>query len=101
MTEKRGRGDPSRGREPRRYGPEGTAHHPPSPSSHRQPYVAGLKSRSDLRPTWLANAHAALDGAVFAAYGWSEGPNDLDDEEILKRLLVLNLERASTSEEGR
>jgi hypothetical protein len=27
---------------------------------------------------------------VFAAYGW---PNDLADEQILERLLALNLER--------
>lgn len=45
-TEKRGRGDPSRGCEPHRHGPEGAAHPPPSPSSHRQPCVAGLKSQS-------------------------------------------------------
>ena len=43
------------------------------------------------RPQWLANAHAALDAAVAAAYGW---PADLPDEEILKRLLALNLARA-------
>ena len=42
------------------------------------------------RPAWLAHAHAALDAAVFAAYGW---PVDLPDEEILARLLALNLER--------
>ncbi len=42
------------------------------------------------RPTWLAHAHAALDAAVFAAYGW---PEDLAREAILERLLVLNLER--------
>ena len=42
------------------------------------------------RPTWLANAHAALDVAVFAAYGW---PADLPDDELLARLLALNLER--------
>ncbi len=47
------------------------------------------------RPTWLAHAHAALDAAVFDAYGW---PADLPDEEVLSRLLELNLERAS--EEG-
>jgi hypothetical protein len=41
------------------------------------------------RPTWLQNAHAALDKGVFAAYGWS---CDLSDEEILQNLLVLNLE---------
>jgi len=43
------------------------------------------------RPTWLANAHRKLDEAVFAAYGW---PADLADEEVLARLLALNLERA-------
>ena len=43
------------------------------------------------RPTWLANAHRDLDEAVAAAYGW---PADLSDEEILRRLLELNLARA-------
>ncbi|AHY46604.1 Methyltransferase domain [Rubrobacter radiotolerans] len=43
------------------------------------------------RPTWLENAHAALDRAVFAAYGWSEGMGDGD---VLAALLALNLERA-------
>jgi len=42
------------------------------------------------RPTWLANAHARLDATVFAAYGW---PEDTADEDILKNLLALNLER--------
>lgn len=32
-----------------------------------------------------------LDEAIFAAYGW---PPDLTDEEILEKLLALNLERA-------
>ena len=45
------------------------------------------------RPTWLEHAHAALDAAVFAAYGW---PVDLPAEEILGRLLALNLEREPT-----
>ena len=44
------------------------------------------------RPTWLANDHAALDAAVAAAYGWSDGLSDVD---ILERLLVLNLQRAA------
>lgn len=44
------------------------------------------------RPTWLDNAHRNLDQAVFSAYGWSE---EIEDEEILKRLLDLNLERSS------
>ena len=42
------------------------------------------------RPTWLANAHATLDTAVFASYGW---PVALTDAEILERLLALNLAR--------
>ena len=46
------------------------------------------------RPTWLANLHDALDAAVFAAYGWPEAPGDLGEEEMLGRLLALNLERA-------
>jgi hypothetical protein len=43
------------------------------------------------RPTWLANAHASLDRAVWAAYGWAEPPAEADDETILSRLLALNL----------
>jgi hypothetical protein len=45
----------------------------------------------NARPTWLAQAHEALDRAVFAAYGW---PWPLTDEEILEALLALNRERA-------
>ena len=37
-------------------------------------------------------AHKQLDAAVFAAYGW---PADLPDEQILEKLLALNLERAT------
>lgn len=44
------------------------------------------------RPTWLANAHAKLDAAVAAAYGW---PADLSEDEILAHLLELNLARAA------
>ncbi|CAG1016738.1 hypothetical protein ANAEL_05803 [Anaerolineales bacterium] len=46
------------------------------------------------RPAWLDNAHKKLDAAVFAAYGW---PVDLNDDDILARLLALNLERAGQS----
>lgn len=37
-------------------------------------------------------AHRKLDAAVSGAYGW---PVDLTDEELLERLLALNLERAA------
>jgi hypothetical protein len=43
------------------------------------------------RPVWLDLAHKKLDAAVAAAYGW---PADLNDEQLLERLLALNLERA-------
>lgn len=46
----------------------------------------------NARPAWLDAAHKRLDAAVFDAYGW---PHDLTDEEILARLLALNLERAA------
>jgi hypothetical protein len=48
----------------------------------------------NARPAWLDLAHRALDAAVLAAYGW---PADLSDDEILARLLALNLERAGKS----
>ena len=44
------------------------------------------------RPAWLAMAHARLDAAVAAAYGW---PADLPDEDVLERLFQLNQERAA------
>jgi hypothetical protein len=42
--------------------------------------------------TWLDLAHKKLDAAAAAAYGWPVG---LTDEQILERLLALNLERAA------
>ncbi|HEY1209580.1 MAG TPA: DNA methyltransferase [Terracidiphilus sp.] len=51
-----------------------------------------LTNLYNQHPEWLANAHRALDEAVFAAYGW---PLDLTKEEILSRLLALNHERAA------
>lgn len=49
------------------------------------------------RPAWLANAHAKLDAAVAASYGF---PVDLTDEQILERLLALNLERAGAEKKS-
>ena len=42
-------------------------------------------------PTWLKNAHAKLDEAVFAAYGWDAGMND---DELLGEAAGAELERA-------
>lgn len=51
-----------------------------------------LTNLYNARPAWLTNAHAELDAAVAAAYGW---PADLSDDEILGQLLTLNLERVT------
>ena len=52
-----------------------------------------LKARTrtnlyNARPQWLADAHAALDAAVAAAYGWEA---DISEEDALGALLGLNL----------
>ena len=44
------------------------------------------------RPAWLVHAHAKLDAAVAVAYGFDV---DLTDEQILEKLLALNIERAN------
>lgn len=62
---------------------------------------AELKKRTltnlyNQRPTWLDLAHKKLDKAVLAAYGWSDLMTDdgINEDEVLARLLALNLERA-------
>jgi hypothetical protein len=59
--------------------------------------AAKLKKRTltnlyNERPAWLDLAHKRLDAAVAAAYGWAA---DLSGDQILERLLALNLERAA------
>jgi hypothetical protein len=51
-----------------------------------------LTNLYNARPTWLAQAHERLDASVLAAYGW---PADITAEELLARLLALNLSRAT------
>ncbi len=58
--------------------------------------AAALKKRTltnlyNERPAWLAAAHERLDEAVSAASGW---PADLSDDDLLARLLALNLQRS-------
>jgi hypothetical protein len=43
-------------------------------------------------PQWLRKAHQTLDNAVATAYGWE---TNLSDDEILERLLALNLQRSA------
>ncbi len=49
------------------------------------------------RPAWLVNAHAKLDAAVAAAYGFDAS---LSDEQILEKLLALNLERVAAEKKS-
>jgi len=75
---------------------------PPNTDEHQSVFGGGrvgagrgeqrtLTGLYNARPTWLDLAHKKLDSAVLKAYGWPDG---LSDEEILERLLKLNLERA-------
>ncbi len=66
----------------------------------RPGHEADLKKRTltnlyNARPAWLDMAHQALDTAVATAYGWADYSADMPDEEILHRLLKLNLERSN------
>jgi hypothetical protein len=63
-------------------------------------HEADLKKRTltnlyNARPAWLDGAHKALDAAVATAYGWTDYTPAMPDDEILRRLLALNLERAT------
>lgn len=51
-------------------------------------------------PSWLVAAHRNLDYSVANAYGWLDYEADWSDEEILKRLLALNVERAAAGDTG-
>ena len=84
--------------------PLGMAHSPypdriePRPDLS-EPDAKALQKRTltnlyNQRPAWLAQAHAALDAAVAAAYGWPDYTPAMPDDEILRRLLALNRERA-------
>ena len=42
----------------------------------------------NARPKWLTDAHATLDAAIAAAYGWE---TDIDTDDALRELLALNL----------
>ena len=67
--------------------------YPKRPVPCNEDAAKALKKRTltnlyNTRPQWLADAHASLDTAVAAAYGWSA---DISDDEALRKLLELNL----------
>ena len=79
----------------------GTAHYPRLVPKD-EAAAKELKSRTltalyNERPAWLDFAHKKLDAAVASAYGW---PADLTDEQILERLLTLNLARVKMEAEA-
>ena len=72
---------------------EPVAGYPKRPVPRDEAAAKELKKRTltnlyNARPQWLADAHAKLDGAVAAAYGWDA---DISDDEALRELLVANL----------
>ena len=67
--------------------------YPTRPVPRDETAATALKTRTltslyNARPTWLADAHAALDAAVATAYGW---PADISNDDALAELLALNL----------
>jgi hypothetical protein len=67
------------------------------PGNERELAKRTLTNLYNQRPAWLAQAHDALDAAVAAAYGWADWTSAMADDEILRRLLALNLTRATKS----
>ena len=66
--------------------------YPPRPVPRDEKVATALKKRTltnlyNARPQWLADAHAQLDAAVAAAYGW---PGDITDDAALRELNARN-----------
>ena len=66
--------------------------YPPRPVPRDKKAATAVKKRTltnlyNARPQWLSDAHAQLDAAVAAAYGW---PTDLSDDAALRELLARN-----------
>ncbi len=67
--------------------------YPKRPVPRDEPAAKELKARTlttlyNARPQWLADAHAALDAAVAAAYGWDAA---ISEDDALRELLALNV----------
>lgn len=68
----------------------------PKPGFEKELAKRTLTNLYNQRPAWLTQAHAVLDAAVAAAYGWADYTPAMTDDEILRRLLALNLQRAAS-----
>ena len=67
----------------------------PKPGKEKELKAQTLTNLYNQRLPWLDRAHKALDAAVAAAYGWEDYTPEMPDEEILSRLLALNLALSS------
>ena len=66
--------------------------YPPRPVPRDEKAATAIKKRTltnlyNARPQWFVDAHAQLDDAVAAAYGWS---GDITDDAALRELLARN-----------
>ena len=66
--------------------------YPKRPVARDEAAAKQIKARTltklyNARPQWLSDAHADLDAAVAAAYGWDA---EISEEEALANLLVMN-----------
>jgi type II restriction/modification system DNA methylase subunit YeeA len=77
--------------EPSRQYPDRIVARPGSEADLRKRTLTNLYN---LRPPWLENAHLELDRVVARAYDWNDYSPSMPDDEIISRLLKLNLERA-------
>ena len=73
--------------------------YPKRPVARDDAAATELKKRTltklyNARPQWLADAHAALDATVAAAYGWDA---EISEEDALAQLLAFNQKTASAS----
>ena len=59
-----------------------------------------LTNLYNQRTAWLVMAHETLDTAVAASYGWADVTPKTTDDELLARLLALNLERAGAADKS-
>ena len=73
--------------------------YPKRPVARDEAAAKELKRRTltnlyNARPQWLADAHAALDATVAAAYGWDA---EISEDNALAQLLAFNQKAASAS----
>lgn len=78
---------------------EESANYPKRPCP-KTGYEVNLKKRTltnlyNQRPSWLDNIHKELDKVVADAYGWEDYTSEMEEDEILRRLLELNLKYAT------